>query len=107
MECSQGFFLGSNTLCQQVDPLCKTFNASNGFCTSCYGGFTLVPALGKCQISPPTNSGPVPVDCNQFDYAKNICTKCIEGSYFSSPGVCQKYTDANCKVPSSDLKSCA
>ena len=43
---SQSFFNGLG-ICQLVDPLCKTFSALNGACTSCYNGYDLSP-LSVC-----------------------------------------------------------
>ena len=42
LECSQGSFLNVDNFCKLVNPLCKTYNRNNGFCTSCYPGFTLI-----------------------------------------------------------------
>lgn len=39
LECSNGFFLNSKQVCEQVDPLCKTYGLGNGFCLSCYVGY--------------------------------------------------------------------
>ena len=42
LRCSSGaFFDISSGLCKRVDPLCKTFNPDNGFCTSCYPAFKI------------------------------------------------------------------
>ncbi len=38
-SCYQGFYV-MNSKCQANNPLCKTFNISNGFCLSCYPGYT-------------------------------------------------------------------
>ncbi len=45
--------------------------------------------------------------CNQYDYSKNVCVKCAEGAYFDADNKCQKYSDVNCKTPSTDLKTCS
>lgn len=38
--CFGGFYLNNNK-CQQISPLCKSFNEFTGACTSCYSGFDL------------------------------------------------------------------
>jgi hypothetical protein len=48
LACSAGFFLNTLQKCEQVDPLCKTLNGKNGFCLSCYVGYTLDNTKGKC-----------------------------------------------------------
>ena len=48
LACSGGFFLNTLGKCEQVDPLCRTFNVKNGFCLSCYAGYNLDNARGKC-----------------------------------------------------------
>ena len=40
LKCFNMFYVKDNT-CQEVDPLCKTFDSSNGQCTTCYSLFTL------------------------------------------------------------------
>lgn len=72
---------------------------------SCYVGYDVVLSKGKCVKSIVSNSNTD--NCNQYDFIKNVCVKCSEGSYFDEFGKCRKFYDANCKVPSSDLKSCA
>ena len=108
LACSAGFFLNTLQKCEQVDPLCKTFNGNNGFCLSCYVGYTLDNARRKCIRASSLTSETTGIDyCNQYDWVRNVCVKCAEGCYFDAQGKCQKYTDENCKTPSADLKTCA
>ena len=44
-NCFNMYYLADNT-CNEVDPLCKSYDKSNGDCTSCYSLFTLTE--GKC-----------------------------------------------------------
>ena len=42
IECSRGYYLNQQTqTCALADPRCKTHNAQDGTCVSCYPGFTL------------------------------------------------------------------
>lgn len=61
-----------NGVCTNVDPLCKAFNSTNGFCQSCFNGYTLTD--NKCVLN---------LD-NTF-FAGNLCRlwnngRCIECS---------------------------
>lgn len=40
LSCIKGFYLQNNK-CFQASPLCKTYDANNGACTSCYYGYEL------------------------------------------------------------------
>lgn len=105
LECGKGFFLNAKGTCEQVDPLCKTYNSVNGFCLSCYIGYTLDLINGKCSRTPA--SVHQLDNCNEYDFVKDVCVKCAEGCYFDANGKCQRWADANCKTPSTDLKSCS
>jgi hypothetical protein len=39
--CSNGYYLNSQFACSQVDPLCATYDSNNGFCLTCYSGYTI------------------------------------------------------------------
>lgn len=39
IKCSKGYFLNSNAKCQAVNPACKTYDITNGACTSCFSGY--------------------------------------------------------------------
>ena len=47
LNCSRGFFLDNNSVCKQVNPLCKGADLK-GLCIDCYPGYTLV--SGACVI---------------------------------------------------------
>lgn len=61
IECSKGAFFLPNGICQPVNPLCKTYDSSNGDCTSCYDSFAL--QGGKCVNSTQPLSDP---NCASF-----------------------------------------
>jgi hypothetical protein len=69
--------------------LCKTFNAFNGFCTSCYSGYALDSTTGVCQAS--SNAVCIETDKN------NVCTKCVKGYYLDSSSQC-KVIDQQCQI---------
>lgn len=41
LTCSSGFYFGNDGLCKQANPLCETFDQTNGNCLSCFFGFAL------------------------------------------------------------------
>ena len=51
LRCSP-FWYRNNGACVVVDPYCKTYNSTNGACTSCYGGYSL--SQDACSLSPST-----------------------------------------------------
>lgn len=75
-----------NGSCTKTSDLCRTAD-SNGLCTSCYGGYTLV--SGDCMV--PTNNDP---NCNQKSGA--ICLNCMD-RYYLLNNVCTKLT-RNCAI---------
>jgi len=75
-QCSFGYYFGANNICRQASVNCKTFDSTNGNCTSCYPSFNL--ASGSCIAQVKTVSDP---NCNSFD-TNGICTKCSYGYYF-------------------------
>lgn len=88
VKCSWGSFLNSKGKCQQANPLCKTFDQTNGKCLSCYPGFEV--EEGNCVIL----RVELDPNCNQFEGTK--CVKCSQGAYFDNNGKCQ-IKDTNCK----------
>jgi hypothetical protein len=76
LVCSGGFFLNTLGKCEQIDPLCRSFNGNNGFCLSCYVGFSLETTRGKCFKTSSLTSEAALDYCNQYDYVNNVCVKC-------------------------------
>jgi len=48
LSCSSGFYINQSGVCQQTDPLCKTFNQISAVCLECYQGYTL--SANSCII---------------------------------------------------------
>jgi hypothetical protein len=63
-----------------VDTNCKSFDSSNGDCTSCYGGWTLTG--GSCSV----NSDP---ECRVVE-SDGTCSACYGGYYYNlNDGQCE------------------
>jgi len=70
-----------NGACIQSNPQCRTFNASNGWCTACYTGYVLV--KGNCNVAP-ASAQPAPQLPANFDiycktYYSGVCEECFFG----------------------------
>ena len=109
-QCANKYFVNVESgKCSPVNPLCRTFNPDNGFCTTCYQGYGLL--NGQCLInvaSDPNckrtsgavcvecyprlyiNNGkclPVSDNCKTYDSLSGLCTSCYEG-YAIEKGQC-------------------
>jgi hypothetical protein len=73
LVCGTWSYFDSRNLCQPVNTQCRTYDSSNGQCTSCYSGWTL--SKGACSYS--SSADP---NCKTFDLNK-VCTACYQ-SYF-------------------------
>ena len=88
-ECSFGAFFLANKTCAVANPLCKTFDKSNGICLSCYDSFEL---KGEdCVKSTLTVS-----DINCAEFYQGVCLKCSPGFIFLDNGLCGSVNN-NCK----------
>lgn len=72
-----------NGICTSADPLCKTFNSVNGFCQTCYNGYTLTD--NKCILD--LNNTFFDTLCRVW--SNGVCTECSQRAYFAS-GVCKE-----------------
>lgn len=82
LQCAFGSYFDSSHVCQIVDPLCATFNNTNGFCLSCYSSYVL--GNGKCLKD--TNNTVNDPFCANFQ--NGICISCSKGYYFYTDGKC-------------------
>lgn len=73
-----------------ANPLCKTFDTTNGACLSCYAGFKL--SQGNCDVDNSSNLNPY---CQKFE--NSTCVACSKGYYFDANKVCQQI-DVFCKT---------
>lgn len=92
VACSKGYYFDSNKICQQIDPLCKTFDYNTNTCTACYMGFTL--ANNSCSVS--NNDLPSDPNCKSFN-SNGGCTACSKGYYFNKDKICTQI-DPSCKT---------
>ena len=129
VECYMGFFYsGAEGKCKRLNPLCKTSNLSNGFCTSCYPGYTVNPSSGNCEVffrDPNCKNfdannyciecgirfyiaegkcKPVNPLCKDYNPSNGFCTECYSG-YVVSAGTCKlgSAVDPNCKTLNGDV----
>jgi proprotein convertase subtilisin/kexin type 5 len=96
LKCAQNAYF-VNGVCNQANPLCKSYDNTNGDCLSCYNGYDLI--AGKCVAN---NSTPTDKLCSQWNGA--VCEKCSPFSYFSN-GVCTQ-VDPKCKTFNSINGAC-
>lgn len=100
-KCSASSYL-SNGVCTQVNPLCRTYDNTNGACLSCYVGYVLSGA--DCALAPQTQDNSAPSDLLCAQWSGNLCQKCSQGSYFRN-GVCVQ-ADPQCKTFDNVYGSC-
>ena len=101
IKCSKGFFPALDGKCKGVNPSCKTYDPSNGWCTSCYAGYE-VQANGLCLLG---QSQSAIANCNEIDPISGLCVKCSFGYYFDEFGQCRQI-DPNCKSFDTVAKRC-
>lgn len=78
--------------------LCRTFNATNGYCLTCYSGYIV--KNNTCVLTTSTSSDP---NCLTFA-ANGQCQQCYV-SFFVSSGVC-KLVNQLCKTTNYSDGSC-
>lgn len=49
ITCALLYFKNQSNICQMVNPICATYDETNGECTSCYPGYTL--NEGDCSVN--------------------------------------------------------
>lgn len=122
ISCSFGYYFDSAKRCQQVNPLCLTYDSLNGNCLSCYIGYSLQSA--KCiptpQILDPncykfngnlciqcslgyhfnSNKSCIQIDplCQNFNYSSNFCSQCYLGYTIEANGSCTIITSPGCLI---------
>lgn len=134
IECSQGFFLSLGQ-CRPVSNLCAGYNPENGFCTSCFSGYTLDSRSGQClqSVSKDKNCQEAALDgsclkcfpsfilnvnkqcaplnqlCATYNPSNGDCTSCYQGYMLSAGNCVIKISDPNCKVFNNDgsCKECS
>ena len=80
LNCSLGYYLGTNSFCSAVSPFCNTtYDMATGNCLSCIYGYVLiqVSCISAADLNP---------NCQTFN--NTICTNCLTGYYIGSDGNC-------------------
>lgn len=83
IKCSSFFYIGQNNFCTPVSPLCNTYNPTNGYCITCFSGFS-IQTNGACTINPTI----LPTNCATVDQ-NGACLTCLVG-FVVSKGLCVK-----------------
>lgn len=85
VECSTNAYFRQN-MCVAVDALCRTFDAQNGNCLTCYSGYQL--QSGRCVVVPPESGFQAN---NQYCavWEGTTCRQCAANSYFDNNRICR------------------
>ena len=76
MRCAIRYFLNSLSVkCDQVNALCKDYNAVNGMCTTCFDGYKV--SNGACVVGTNSNSD---IYCKTVSVS-GLCAECYSGFY--------------------------
>ena len=79
IKCSTRCFFDAAGICTSVSDQCQTYDPSNGYCFTCYAGYSL--ANGVCTASP--TSIPSDVGCSTWNAAQSVCLACSHRFYFN------------------------
>lgn len=82
-----------------IDTSCKTWNSTNGYCTSCYNGYSAGSSDRVCKpIIIPNVASSSTLNNKQFckSTKNDVCTSCVY-RYFLSNGFCLPVSDL-CKT---------
>jgi len=89
LNCSSGYYIGTNSMCAQANSLCSTYDMSNGLCITCISGYAI--QNGSCLPQAIHNyhlsSAVPPTECLQFDN-NGACLNCSSGYYIDSNSIC-------------------
>ena len=66
MKCAERAYFGPKGLCIAVSDYCRTWDNYDGFCLTCYKGYSLL--NGDCVESPEKNSAPSDIGCKRWDW---------------------------------------
>lgn len=99
VRCSKNFYFDVNGTCVAVNPLCQTFDPSNGNCLSCYQSYVL--SSGSCVPDVNgTNSDP-----NCASWLSGVCISCATRTFMNSMGLCEN-VNINCNTYNADNGQC-
>jgi hypothetical protein len=89
MACAPWSYFDSNHICQLVSSACRTYDASNGHCTSCYVGWAL--NNGTCSYYQAA-------DLNCQTFINNVCTVCYGGYFYNTTSGACEVANALCRT---------
>ena len=89
IECAERAYFNANDKCQPVSDQCQTYDPLDGFCLSCYGGYTL--NNGRCEKSAVTE--PSDAGCALWNEDMTVCVECSKRHYFNNNQVCNPVSD--------------
>ena len=95
LQCIASYYLNSNGYCTVANPLCRTYNLTNGHCLSCYKGYTV--SGESCVVE---SSGSTDVNCLKFT-SSGECEQCYV-SFYVSNGICMQMNDLCRSVDQTD-----
>lgn len=98
LQCIASYYISSNGYCKASDPLCKTFNRTNGHCLTCYKGYVL-----KETVCAMETTGVTDPNCLKF-LPSGLCQECYT-SFYVLGGVC-KEVNPLCKTSNSSDGTC-
>lgn len=99
-QCYAGFYV-LNGVCSKINVLCKTYSVINGWCTSCYPGYSLTVG-GLCDISQNYALSTNDPYCTVFSGIN--CLQCSNGYYLIN-GHCSQINPL-CKIFNQSSGNC-
>ena len=81
-ECSNFWYFNADNVCVPVSDLCATYNATNGQCLTCYGGYQI--NQGICALIPPQEVA----DQGCRNFINGVCVECSEFWVFNANNIC-------------------
>jgi hypothetical protein len=81
VRCQNGYYLGPNSLCTRVNPLCRSYYMSSGICINCVYGSSR--SNGSCFTWISLNP-----KCANFNNVTGSCLRCNAGYYLGTNKFC-------------------
>jgi len=102
VKCSKNYYFGIKGLCILANPLCQTFDPTNGKCLTCFQSYVL--NKGECII----DANNTATDPNCASWLDGICVLCAPRTFINSKGLCEN-VNINCgtyKITDGSCTSC-
>jgi hypothetical protein len=101
VRCSNNYYLNSQGVCTQNNPLCRT-SSNTGACLSCYPGYVIQGLTCVISTSQTSNADP---NCKSTD-ANGACTGCYSSFFLSPQATCLRL-DPLCRNYTANMGQCA